>query len=89
MLDWKGALYLAGAFALAGSSVIAAKMLAGSLDNLAVTAASLFLALTVLLPACMFKQENASSPPPQKSGARGPCKAFLGSSSSGGSCSRV
>lgn len=55
MLDWKGALYLAGAFALAGSSVIAAKMLAGSLDNLAVTAASLFLALTVLLPACMFK----------------------------------
>ncbi|HWP96039.1 MAG TPA: DMT family transporter [Syntrophomonadaceae bacterium] len=45
-----GRLYLAGAFILAGSSVVAARYVSGRLGVFTISAASLFLALLALLP---------------------------------------
>jgi drug/metabolite transporter (DMT)-like permease len=48
----KGMFLLTGAFALAGSSVVAARSVAGSLGTFTIAAASLFFAAICLLPAC-------------------------------------
>lgn len=48
----KGALYLTGAFVLAGSSVVAARFVSGSLGPFTIAAASLFFAALCLIPAC-------------------------------------
>ncbi len=47
-----GKLFLSGAFALAGTGVVAAKYVAGRLGPFTIAAASLFFALLVLLPPC-------------------------------------
>lgn len=48
----KGYLYLFGAFTLAGTSVVSARLLSGKLGVFTITAISLFIALFVLLPLC-------------------------------------
>jgi drug/metabolite transporter (DMT)-like permease len=48
----KGHLYLMGGFALAGTSVVAARLLAGRLGTFSITALSLAFALLGLLPFC-------------------------------------
>jgi len=48
----KGRLFLFGAFTLAGTSVIAARFLTGSLGTFTITAVSLFFAVLGLLPLC-------------------------------------
>ena len=52
MRKWEGPVYLFFAFTLAGSSVISAKIISDKLGVFTITAASLFFALLVLLPAC-------------------------------------
>lgn len=49
MQRWLGRLYLAGAFFMAGSSVVAGRFLSGKLGIFSITAISLFLALLPLL----------------------------------------
>ncbi len=48
----KGMLYLTGAFVLAGSSVVAARFVSGSLGPFTIADASLFFAVICLLPVC-------------------------------------
>jgi drug/metabolite transporter (DMT)-like permease len=50
MEKWKGYLYLLGGFSLAGTSVIAARLLTPSLGTFTITAASLGIALVGMLP---------------------------------------
>ncbi|MCK9313156.1 MAG: DMT family transporter [Methanocorpusculum sp.] len=52
MVQLKGALYLAGAFFMAGSSVVAARFVSGKLGVFTIAAVSLSLAFLVLLPVC-------------------------------------
>jgi drug/metabolite transporter (DMT)-like permease len=54
-LKISGPLYLTGAFALAGSSVISARLLSGHLGTFTITAVSLAFALMALLPLCASK----------------------------------
>ena len=56
MLDkFKGYLFLTCGFILAGTSVISARLLSGSLGIFTTTAVSLFFAVLVLLPLCLRK----------------------------------
>lgn len=55
MVKLRGNIYLAAAFFLAGSSVVAAHFLAGRLGIFTISAVSLFLALIGLLPLCWRK----------------------------------
>ncbi len=48
----KGAAYLAGAFALAGTSVVCARIVSGHLGTFTITAISMVFALLFLLPVC-------------------------------------
>ncbi|MHB8074333.1 DMT family transporter [Desulfosporosinus fructosivorans] len=52
MEQLKGKLYLMSAFALAGTSVIAARFVTGHLGTFTITATSLLLAILALLPLC-------------------------------------
>lgn len=51
--QWKGMLYLFGAFSLAGTSVITAYFLNGKLGSFTITAVSLLMSLLCLLPLCL------------------------------------
>jgi drug/metabolite transporter (DMT)-like permease len=55
MQGFIGKLYLAGAFSLAGSSVIAARVLSGELGIFTIASSSLFLSLLILLPFCGYR----------------------------------
>lgn len=57
----KGKLYLVGAFGLAGTSVIAARYVSGKIGAFTIAAASMLLALILLLPVCMKKLKMALS----------------------------
>lgn len=52
MERFKGIIYLTGAFMLAGTSVIAARFVSGSLGTFTITATSLFFTILALLPLC-------------------------------------
>ncbi|PKM78112.1 MAG: EamA family transporter [Firmicutes bacterium HGW-Firmicutes-15] len=58
MQSYIGKLYLAGAFILAGSSVIAARVLSGKLGIFTITSSSLVLSLLVLLPFCGYRLKS-------------------------------
>lgn len=53
MERFKGIAYLIGAFTLAGTSVIAARFVAGNLGTFTITAISLFFTILALLPFCV------------------------------------
>ena len=53
--QFKGYLFLTCGFILAGTSVISARLVSGSLGAFTITAVSLFFALLVLLPLCLKK----------------------------------
>ncbi len=55
MKRFSGYIFLTCAFTLAGTSVISARLLSGSLGTFTTTAVSLFFALLVLLPLCIRK----------------------------------
>lgn len=57
----RGYLYLAVAFMLAGSSVVAARFLSGKLDTFTIAAATLLLSLLALLPLCWSTAVRAVS----------------------------
>jgi len=52
MSNLRGYLFLAAAFFLAGSSVVAARIVSGKLGVFPIAATSLFLALLILAPLC-------------------------------------
>lgn len=54
-----GPLYLTGAFALAGSSVVSARLLSGHVGTFTITAVSLAFALIALLPLCAGKLKQS------------------------------
>ena len=53
--DRKGPMYLIFAFTLAGTSVVAGRLVSGKLGVFTITGASLFFALIFLVPACFHK----------------------------------
>ncbi|MDD2619735.1 MAG: DMT family transporter [Syntrophomonadaceae bacterium] len=58
MPNLRGMLCLAGAFMMAGSSIVAARFVSGSLEVFTIAAVSLLLAMVGLLHLCLFRLKN-------------------------------